>query len=289
MKNISKATVIGYLLSTLGVLLYAISYNIFIVSSGIYSGGIIGAIQISINLLSLSNINIDTNLIGIIYFILNVPLLFLLVKLVNKNYFIRAIYTMIMQTIFLSIIPVSETCIVSDILTATIIGGILGGVGSGLVLYSGSNAGGSDIIALYFAKKKAENSVGKVSIYINFVIFGLCLFFYNIEIVIYSIIYTVIFALAIDRMHIQNVKTTAMIFTKKPTLSKDIMQGINRGCSEWEGLGSYTKENTKIIMVVLSKYEKRQLKKIISQIDPKAFIIFNQNCEIYGNFEKRIF
>ena len=61
-----------------------------------------------------------------------------------------------------------------------------------------------------------------------------------------------------------------------------------RGVTCWEGKGAYTGENTSILITVISKYEINQLRKIVLDRDPKAFIIFNEGMNVIGNFEKRL-
>ena len=63
-------------------------------------------------------------------------------------------------------------------------------------------------------KKYPNVSVGKINILMNIFVYLICLFLFNIEIVAYSFIYTTVLSMAIDRVHIQNINTSVMIFTK---------------------------------------------------------------------------
>ena len=62
------------------------------------------------------------------------------------------------------------------------------------------------------------------NILMNIFVYAICLFLFNVEIVVYSLIYTTVLSLAIDRVHIQNINTSVMIFTKKLGISKAIME-----------------------------------------------------------------
>jgi uncharacterized membrane-anchored protein YitT (DUF2179 family) len=137
------------------------------------------------------------------------------------------------QSLFLTLVPIPETPIISDYLTACIIGGIVAGTGTGLI-------------------------------------------------------YTTVLAMAIDRVHIQNINTSVMIFTKKTGISQAIMDRTGRGVTNWDGAGAYTNKTSYILMVMISKYEVAQIKQIVHEIDPHAFMIFTEGCSVDGNFEKRL-
>ena len=112
---------------------------------------------------------------------------------------------------------------------------------------------------------------------------------FNIEIVIYSLIYGVVYSIACDRVHIQNINMSVMIFTKKLGISRAIIDQTGRGVTNWDGAGAYTNQTSYILFVVISKYEVNQLKRIVRSIDPNAFMIFTEGCSVCGNFEKRLY
>ena len=158
-----------------------------------------------------------------------------------------------------------------------------------MVLRGGSSGGGQDILGIYFSKKFPGFSVGKIGIIINIFVYGICLMVFNVEIAIYSLIYGVIYSIACDRVHIQNINMSVMIFTKKLGISRAIIEQTGRGVTNWDGAGAYTNETSYILLVVISKYEVSQLKRIVRSIDPNAFMIFTEGCSVAGNFERRLY
>ena len=130
--------------------------------------------------------------------------------------------------------------------------------------------------------------MGRINIMMNILVYVICLFMFNIEIVIYSLIYTTVLAMALDRVHIQNINTSVMIFTKKLGISKAIIEQTGRGVTNWDGEGAYTNKTSYILFVMISKYEVGQIKRIVHGIDPDAFMIFTEGCAVEGNFEKRL-
>ena len=122
----------------------------------------------------------------------------------------------------------------------------------------------------------------------NVCVYAICLWMFDIEVVVYSLIYTTVLAMACDRAHLQNINMSAMIFTKKECIDEIVMKELRRGVTRWEGVGAYTKEDSHILYIMLSKYEVEQLKEIVHRVDPQAFIILNEGSMVLGNFEKRL-
>lgn len=274
----------------LGTFMFAFGLNVLIIPLSLYNGGFMGIAQL-IRTFIMNTLPFSfgqTDIAGIIYLLLNLPLVYLAWNKMGKTFFTRSILTIILQTVALTLIPIPPSPVIDDYLTACILGGIITGTGSGMVLRGGSSGGGQDILGLYFSKKFPGFSVGKVSIIINFFIYSICLMIFNIEIAIYSLIYGVVVSIACDRVHIQNINMSVMIFTKKLGISRAIIEQTGRGVTNWDGAGAYTNETSYILLVVISKYEVSQLKRIVRSIDPNAFMIFTEGCSVSGNFERRL-
>lgn len=276
---------------TLGAVMFAFGLNVFITPLSLYNGGFMGIAQL-IRTLIIRLIPFSfgqTDIAGIIYLLLNVPLVYMAWSKMGKVFFTRSIITIMIQTVALTLLPIPSTPIIDDYLTACVIGGIIAGTGSGMVLRGGSSGGGQDILGIYFSKKFPGFSVGKIGIIINIFVYGICLMVFNVEIAIYSLIYGVIYSIACDRVHIQNINMSVMIFTKKLGISRAIIEQTGRGVTNWDGAGAYTNETSYILLVVISKYEVSQLKRIVRNIDPNAFMIFTEGCSVAGNFERRLY
>lgn len=290
MKAAQKKQMISYLYAICGGILFAAGVNLFITPLNLYNGGFMGIAQLIRTFLS-SVLHLSfgqTDIAGIVYFLINLPLLFLAWSKMGKGFFVRTVITVIIQTAALTFIPIPKHPLIDDQLTACVIGGIVSGFGSGLVLRGSSSGGGQDILGLYFTKKFRNFSVGKMATIINVFVYGICLLIFNLETAIYSLIYGVISSVACDRVHIQNINMSVMIFTKKLGISKAIMEETGRGVTNWDGAGAYTNETSYILFVMISKYEVNQIRRIVQKIDPNAFMIFTEGCSVDGNFEKRL-
>ena len=275
----------------IGCLTYAVGLNMLITPLDLYNGGFMGIAQlIRTFLVSVLHFQMPPgmDIAGGIYYILNIPLFIMGYRVMGKGFFLKSLFGTTVISIFLVMVPVPAAPIIEDYLTACIIGWMIAGAGSGMILRGRGTAGGPDIIGVCCAKKYRNISVGQVNILLNLVVYGICLFMFDIEIVVYSLIYATVFALTVDKVHIQNINTSVMIFTKKLGISKAIMEQTGRGVTTWDGEGAYTQMRSYILFVMVSKYEVNQIKHIVHSIDPNAFMILTEGSAVVGNFEKRL-
>lgn len=277
-------------LVVVGNVIYAMGVNLAINPVHFYSSGFTGIAQLIrlflLNVLHLPEIP-GLDYMGIIYFAINIPFFLLAYKVMGKKFCLETLISIAMASALLAIIPIPAKPIVSDPMLAAIVGGLGAGVGAGMVLRAGSSQGGQDLIGVWMAKTRPDFKVGTVGIIISFCIYAVCLFIYDIQTVLYSIVFSVVTGLCINRVHIQNIQMQAMIFTKKEGMVDAVTQRMHRGVTLWEGAGGYTKEDSHILVTVLSKYEEPILQSIIAELDPHAFVIIVENARVIGNFEKR--
>ena len=171
-----------------------------------------------------------------------------------------------------------------------LVGGILAGFASGLVLTCGCSTGGLDILGLYLSKKGSRFTVGRFSISFNALLYTLCFFLFDAATAIYSAIYNVLSNLFLDRLHRQNVTVQLLIFTKKndPQLPRYIMEQLDRGVTSWAAKGGWTGDDVQVLCVCLSKYEIDTLRQVMQQVDPDAFYIVQEGVHAGGNFKRHL-
>lgn len=285
MKKIGK----DFLYCTLGALMFVLAVNLLIAPLGLYNGGFVGIGQVVRyvleHFLGISPASVD--LAGIVYFLLNVPLFLLAYRSMSRIFFAKTVYTVLVQTILLSLVPIPKATFTDDILTACILGGVLAGVGVGMILKAGSSGGGQDILGIYFSKNYPGYSVGRITLIVNGFVYSCCGILFDPKVVVYSLIYTIVMSAVTDKLHSQNINDTVIILTKKPGLEDLVIHETHRGITLWKGVGGYTKETVNVGLVVLSKYEFPALRKLLAEFDKDAFVIVAQGSHILGNFEKR--
>lgn len=273
-----------------GAAVYAVGINLFVVPAGLYAGGIMGISQVIRTLLTeYLHLNFGTlDIAGLIYYVFNIPIFIVAFRRLGKIFFAKTLITVTVMSVFLS--AISPTKIVEDNMAACVVGGILAGAGLGMVLRLGSSGGGMDVIGVMLAKWKKDFSVGKVNLLMNLVLYGTCLFLFDEEVVVYSIIYAAVSSLAMDRMHTQNINVEVNVITKVDTaeLEKEVFNELGRGITKWAALGAYTNDQSHILYITLSKYEVHHLKTIIRKHDEKAFIVVNEGVTVDGHYLRKL-
>ena len=275
-----------------GELIAAAAVNLFIVPLNLYTGGLLGVCQL---LRTLAQTHLGWSfgaydVAGILYFLLNIPILLLAYKTLGKALVFKTLVCTTSYSLFYSLIPIPATPIVADRLTACLLGGILAGVGSGIVLTCGGSGGGLDVVGLCLSKRGSRFTVGKFSLTFNFFLYAACLLLFSPEVAIYSVIYNFFTAMVLDRMHQQNVSIQALIFTKgdEDALARFIIENLGRSVTYWEGVGAYTGEDVHVLCVCLSKFEIEELVHAVHSIDPHAFVTTQEGTRIYGNFQRKV-
>lgn len=283
----TQKTMLSSLRILLGGFLYALGLNLFVVPFGLFSGGAVGAAQlICIPIARLLHTSPD-RMISVVYFLINVPLLWLAWHDIGKSFLYKTLLGVISITVFLRLVPVGASP-VDDHLVSVLLGGLISGFGIGLVLTTGGSGGGVDIIGILAVKRFHAKSVGTISLLINAIIYALLLLYFDFETFVYSLLYLAFFTLTLDRAHYQNINLRLMIFTKQDGVDQAIMTKTGRGVTEWPGVGAFTNELTHVLITCINKYEYNAFLDLIHEIDPKAFVISDENVRISGNFEKRL-
>ena len=272
----------------LGSFLFCFAINFFVVPNNLYTGGVLGLAQLMRSILiEVFKIKIKFDFSGIIYYLINIPLFIMAYKSIGKTFFFRTLFAVSIQAIMLSLLP--SKLLVDDILTNVVVGGLLGGAGVGIILSSGASTGGTDIIGLALSKKNNNFSVGKLGLLINLIIYGIAGIRYGLEVMIYSIIYSAVDNLMVDKMHEQNICSTAFIFCKKnPKPINDFIKNeLNRDFTYWYAKGGYDDSRTYIIYTALTKYELIKLERNLKKFNIQTFMVKSEGIGIKGEFKKQ--
>lgn len=284
---------IKLLLGILGTLLYAIGMNWFIIPENIYSGGLMGVSQlISYLITHVWGVDFHSfDFTGTILYAINVPILIWAWKSIGKGFVAKSVVCATTLSLFLSVVPIPSAPILDgDILGSCIIGGLITGAGMGLTLSVSCSMGGLDIIGLIMTSKKKASSIGNLYLVVNVIVYTVCLFLFDVKVVIYSLIVAAICSFALDKMHLQNINVEVKVITKNlnKEMQMEIMQAMYRGITRWDGKGAYTEEDEYVFYILMSKYEVEQLRSIVLKYDPNAWIIVNENVSVFGNFVKKL-
>jgi uncharacterized membrane-anchored protein YitT (DUF2179 family) len=282
-KHINARVIRAHMIIAFGLLLNALGWTAFLIPAQITGGGITGVSTL---------IFYSTGFpLGVSYLIINAVLLVFAVKILGPGFGVKTVFSVVVLSVLFSVLQQLITKpIVNDTFLSTVIGGILGGAGIGIVFSQGSSTGGTDIIAMIINKYRNINP-GRIILYIDiFIIASSFLIFRSPEKLVYGYVAMGITSYAIDLLFTGSKQSVQMfIFSKKYNLIADrIGKEMGRGITIIDGQGWYTGEQTKVLLVLVKKPEASQIFRIIKEIDQDAFMSVNNVMGVYGKGFERI-
>lgn len=275
----------------IGVALFSVAYRCFLIPAGLYCGGFTGVAQIIKWVIAdACGIPVPTNIdiVGIIAWLMNIPLIFMGLKIVGRKFIIRTIIAVCVQSFLMTVLPSPPKPLFSDALLNCLIGGAIAGYGVGLSLREGGSGGGTDIVGMICSKKYPGFSVGRIGLFINTGVYLFAAVKLNLETAAYSLVFSFVATVVLDKVHAQNIKLTVFIISRNPELGKKLTDFTGRGVTSWNGWGEFTQNGQLVHMTVINKYEWQFLKRFLLQEDPKAFAFVVLPTMILGNFERRL-
>lgn len=272
-----KTTISDYLIISFGMTLYVLSWSIFLIPAEITGGGISG---LSVVVFYSSKIPV-----AITYFIINVFLVLIAIKVLGANFGIKTIFSMVIATILFWVTPgMIKEPLVDDTFLSAVLGAMMGGIGIGIVFTRGGSTGGTDIIAMIINKYR-NISPGRVIMYCDVIIIASSyLVFRSPAKLVYGYVTMWVVSYTIDAfLSGSNASAQIFIFSKKFNEIADfINQYAGRGVTIMDGTGWYTKEEVKIVMTVVRKRETSLIFRKLKEIDPDAFISMASVMGVYG-------
>lgn len=286
-----------YLLISLGVLFYTGGWTFFLMPKNLVGGGVTG---IGVILEYATGFPVSYT-----YLILNVLLLIASFFILGKGFGAKTIYAILLTTLcfrFMGQIPgVQEFAakLTGDSLIAVLMGGIMSGIGIGMSISVGGSTGGTDIIALIYTKFR-NVSPGKVIFALDVVIICSSLLVPSYQVVdgvetlvdwpdkvlavVFGFLLVVITSTVLD-MYLSGSKQSVQLFIlskKSEEIADAITSELHRGVTMLDGMGWYTKEPTKVLMVITRKTDLNIMLRYIKALDPHAFLSVSSVNGVFG-------
>ena len=217
--------------------------------------------------------------VGWIYLIINIPLFAAAWMAVGRRFFFYSVFGAL--TITLSMLFVHLPIHLEDKMLNALLAGVILGVGSGLSLRSSGSQGGTDILSIMLLKRFSI-SIGDTILFMNVSVLLLISIFYSIEAVLYTLI-VVFVGSKITHIVITGLsqrKSVVIVSQRWEEISDEILKDIKRGVTMIKGGGGYTKRDGNILYVVVTLMELGEMKRIISAIDPDAFVVISDTLEV---------
>lgn len=225
--------------------------------------------------------------IGTMVFFINAVLLLVAGFIVGWNFGVKTIFCVLVISVGMNfwqgVLPEGNFLGVDNLLSI-VMGGILAGTGIALCFTQGGSTGGTDIVAMIINKYRTI-SYGKILIYSDFVIIASSLLVgKGISAVIYGYVLTAVVGYTVDMIMAGNQQSSQVLIITHDyeKMADAIARNIHRGVTLIDSQGWYSKEQTKMVMVVCRKRETAMILKFVKTIDPDAFMTVGSVMGVYG-------
>jgi uncharacterized membrane-anchored protein YitT (DUF2179 family) len=266
-----------YSLILLGAVIQALAMDLFLVPGKLAAGGVSGTAQI---------VNRYTGWpIGLMILFFNIPLFLLGWRyLGGRRFLARSLFTVVVYSALVDALAlVLPKGLTPDPVLNALYGGVLGGIGVGLVFRGQSTSGGTDILAKLLGQWRGI-PISQSYLLTDALVVLVAGLAFSWELALYALVALYVSGLATEAAtEGASVVRTATIITFQPQAVADkILRDIGRGVTMWPGVGMYSGEAKQILFCAVSRAEVSQLKAIIHEADPNAFVVIGQAHEALG-------
>ena len=268
----------GWIFSTLaGSVLFALGFALFLAPNDLNSGGISGLSMVIVELLRFGSV-------GTLSIVINLPLFLLGGLKIGRRFFFGSLLGMVLSSLLIDAFsfiafPVTEPLI------GALYGGVLCGLGLGVVFVAGTSTGGSDILVRLLKLKYRNVPIGQITMCFDAVVVVLTgLVFRDVTKALYTGVTVFICGKVIDAVvyRFDYSKVALIISGEHERIARQIGVKLDRGATFLHGEGSYSGQQTKVILTAVKKQQLAELKELVTGIDPNAFIIVQEAHQVMG-------
>lgn len=262
---------------TLGAVIYALAFDWFVPPNQIAMGGVTGLAQIV-------NALVPVLPVGVLSILVNVPLFLAGWRLLGGRLLVSSLYAMAVSSLAIDVIAWMHTFPPMDPILATLYGGAGMGVGLGLVFSQGATTGGTDIIGKLLKLKFPWLPIGKLVMIPDMVVVILAaVVFGTVNAALYGLIQMYLLSKVMDMiLYGWDTSRVAYIITDRWEETVQGLLDMNRGVTLLQGKGAYTGAEKQVLLVAFRQREIVPIKRMLREIDPKAFFIVCDAHEILG-------
>ena len=268
--------------TAIGCCLFGVGFNLFLEPNGINAGGLSGVAMLIVHITGFASI-------GVLTALMNIPLFFFAGVKIGKRFFIGSLVGMAFTSLFIDLWAVIPAPQIEPLLGA-IYGGTICGLGLGFVFAAGVSTGGSDIIIRLLKLRWRNVPIGVIN-----TVFDICvavltgLVYGNVNAVLYSgvaiflggqVINIVVYRFDYSRV-------VLIITNQYDAVAQAVGSKLDRGATFLHGEGAYGHKATKVVLTAVKKQQLAELKELVAEIDPDAFMIVQEAHQVLGDGFKR--
>lgn len=274
-KRIDRQLVQDYIFITLGVAVSAAALQLFLVPNRIAAGGVSGIGTILYHVFGIP--------MGVTMLALNLPMFLAAYRLVGRTFFVRSAYATLLFSLLLDVLVLPN--IAEDLFLACIYGGGLLGAGLGLVFLGGGSTGGTDIVAKIVNHYHPRRGIGRMMLAMDILIVAGAGFIFSWPLALYALAALALSSWVIDFLLQGRTNSRAFLIVtrREGAIAQAIFEQLERGVTRLEATGMYTKQKRGMLLcVVETRSEYNQLRRIVREIDDRAFVIVSNVNEVLG-------
>lgn len=277
MRNLYKR--FGWIVTTVvGSLLFALGFDLFLLPHELNAGGVSGLSMVLHKLVPFMSV-------GIIQIIINLPLFLFGGLKIGKKFFVGSLLGMASSSLFIDLfsnLPVPQ----SEPLLGLIYGSLLCGTGIGVVFVSGTSTGGADILVRLLKLRLKNVPVGQICLCIDLMVAALTgVVFGDVTKTLYTGVTVFLTTKIMDAViyRFDYSKVALIITSQYEAVAKAVGEKLSRGTTYLYGEGAYTGKQTKVVLTAIKRQQLAELKELVTDIDPDAFVILQEAHQVLGD------
>ena len=264
--------------TVLGSAIFALGFSLFLSPNDLSAGGISGLALIFVELTGLGTI-------GVLSILINLPLFILGGIKIGKRFFAGSLLGMVLSSVLIDLfamIPMPQM----EPLISVLYGGVICGFGLGVVFISGTSTGGSDILVRLLKLHYRNVPIGQISLCFDAMVVVLTgIVFQDVTKALYTCLAVFLCSQVIDAVvyRFDYSKVALIITSEHQAIADAIGIKLDRGATFLHAEGSYTHRDMKVVLAAVKKQQVAELKELVMEIDPNAFVIVQEAHQVLGD------
>lgn len=261
-----------------GSTIFALGFAFFLQPNDMSPGGISGLALVAVELLGFGSV-------GVFSILMNLPLFLLGGLKIGKRFFLGSLLGTILSSVLIDVFAAIGLSAPEPLL-GVLYGGVICGFGLGMVFVSGTSTGGSDILVRLLKLKYRNVPIGQISMCFDALVVLLTgLVFQDLNKALYTGITVFVCGKVIDAVvyRFDYSKVALIISSEYEAIAEAIGTKLDRGATFLHGEGSYSHTPTKVVLAAVKKQQIAELKELVMEIDPKAFVIVQEAHQVLGD------
>ena len=275
--GIWKRTALDSLFYLMGSVLYALSVNIFTAPNQIAPGGVTGVATL-LNFLWGAPI-------GTMILLVNLPLLIAAWFRLGKAFTVRTLIVTVLSSVIIDATAPFLPVFRGDKMLIALFGWVLAGAGLGLIYMRGATTGGTEVVARLLERKFRHIPIGRLILLVDaLVVAASALVYRNVETALYAMVLIFVSTSLMDTLVYGGDKGKMLLVMSKreQEIADAVLERMERGVTMLNATGAYTGGDRRVLLCAVRRSEMYELRRLVTDIDPGAFMIVVSTDEVLG-------